>query len=171
MKRELFLIVFALVFLHACGHTTKLGISYRVAESAKLEIATIRPDQIDAAWLVAQELWGFKEDQGYLLVTFWDKPISAGDRLYAGATWGTDVNVYINVGSENCMFREGNAGALLHELSHALLYLKDNNDADTGHVRSIWQEVGPSRRLLELQFCPNADKVPDFTEVPKNDIK
>lgn len=135
-----------------CAYTTKSGISYQPGPESLLYMDEISAAQIDAAWTLAKELWGSGSTED-VIILFWDRPIMYGRERYAGATWGTQINVYIIPGNEHCLFSPGNQGSLVHEMGHVLLYLHGYEDADAMHLDPRWAQVDGMREALNVTFC------------------
>lgn len=138
-----------LLLAAGCAASTDLGIDYQADQLAQLDIATVDPDQIDAAWETAAALWDAGAPTG-ILVIFHDTPIESARGPLAGLTVGTQVNVYLL--DTSCLFRDSNQGTLLHELGHAISYLQTGSE-DPGHAGPQWEHVDGARHQLEVEFC------------------
>lgn len=162
------IIVLFFLVLSSCGHVyeTPRGISYVVVNlnnDHEPDGDLISPAQIDAAWTASEHLWG-QGDPRRVMVKFWGTPVPYGQKLYAGGTYGTEINVYLEHGDEGCLFLVGNEGALVHEMGHALQYEHGLTYGDPDHTAPQWEWVGGVRERLDLNWCTVAPRIGAFLQ-------
>lgn len=154
MKLVLFVFVILMLWTTGCASMTKLGITYQTAYGNVVDVSLIQSNQIDAAWITAVDIWGYADPHD-VIILFWDKPIQFGSEQLAGATWGTQVNIYLKSVDDSCLFANDTSGTLLHELGHSILYAQRNEhpDGDPLHTDPRWHAVDAQRAKLQVTFC------------------